>query len=101
MPPYAGMLTGPGDGWYSRSMKANARSSITLPAAEVALIERLKPRVGVKTNVAVVRHALRLLESTTDRDELRRAYREASNATREALAADLADLDHLGGRGPR
>ena len=80
-------------------MKMNARSSITLPAAEVALIERLKPRVGVTTNVAVVRRALRLLESTTDRDELRRAYREASNATREALAAELADLDHLAAEG--
>ena len=80
-------------------MKVNAPSSITLPAAEVALIDRLKPRVGAKTNVAVVRRALRLLESTTDRDELRRAYREASNATREASAADLADLDHLAAEG--
>ena len=80
-------------------MKANARSSITLPAAEVALIERLKPRVGVTTNVAVVRRALRLLESTTDRDELRRAYRDASNITRQASAADLADLDHLTAEG--
>ncbi len=80
-------------------MKMNARSSITLPAAEVALIERLKPRVGVTTNVAVVRRALRLLESTTDRDELRRAYREASRATREALAAELVELDHLAAEG--
>ena len=93
------MLTGPGDGWYSRNMKVNARSSITLPAAEVALIERLKRDVGVKTNVAVVRRALRLLESTMDRDELRRAYREASDATREGLEADLADLDHLAAEG--
>ena len=80
-------------------MKVNARSSITLPAAEVALIERLKRDVGVKTNVAVVRRALRLLESTMDRDELRRAYREASDATREGLEADLADLDHLAADG--
>ena len=80
-------------------MKANVRSSITLPAAEAALIERLKLRIGVKTNVAVVRRALRLLESTTDRDELRRAYRDASGATREALADDLADLDHLAAEG--
>ena len=78
-------------------MKANARSIITPPATEAALIERLKPRVGARTNVAVVRRAL--LESTTDRDELRRAYREASNATREASAADLAELDHLAAEG--
>ena len=80
-------------------MKVNARSSITLPAEEVALSERLKRDVGVKTNVAVVRRALRLLESTMDRDELRRAYREASDATREGLEADLADLDHLAADG--
>jgi len=80
-------------------MKLTKLPMVTLPAAEIALIERLKPRVGAKTNIAVVRRALRLLESTTDRDELRRAYRDASNATREALAADLADLDHLAAEG--
>ena len=80
-------------------MKANARSSITLPGAEAALVEHLEPRVGAKTNVAVVRRAPRLLGSTTDRDELRWAYREASNATREASAADLAELDHLAAEG--
>ena len=80
-------------------MNMNARSSITLPAGEVALIERLKPRIGAKTNVAVVRHALLLLESKTDRDELRRAYRDASHTTREALTAELAELDHLATEG--
>ncbi len=92
------MLTGPGDGWFEKH-EDECPSSITLPAAEVALIERLKRDVGVKTNVAVVRRALRLLESTMDRDELRRAYREASDATREGLEADLADLDHLAAEG--
>ena len=80
-------------------MKLNARTSITLPPEDVALIERLKHRVGAKTNVAVVRRALCLLETTTDRDQLRRAYREASNATRESLAHKMADLDHLAGEG--
>ena len=80
-------------------MKLNARTSITLPAEDVALIERLKHRVGAKTKVAVVRRALRLLETTTDRDQLRSAYREASNATRESLAHEMADLDHLAGEG--
>lgn len=80
-------------------MKVNARTSITLPAEDVALIERLKRRIGAKTNIAVVRRALCLLETTTDRDQLRRAYRDASRATRASLAEDLADLDHLAAEG--
>ena len=75
------------------------RSSITLSAEEVARIERLKRRLGAKTNIAVVRSALRLLESTTNRDELRRAYRDASNATRASLVGEMADLDHLTAEG--
>ena len=76
-------------------MKVSARSSITLPAEDVALIERLKRRVGAKTNIAVVRRALRLLDSTTERDELRWAYRDALNATRGSLADEMADLDEV------
>ena len=80
-------------------MKMSARSSVTLPADEVALIGRLRRRVGAKSNVAVVRRALRLLEATTDREQLRRAYREASAATRGGLVHELAELDHLAAEG--
>ena len=80
-------------------MQTNARSTITLPREELRLVERLRKRVGAKTKVAVVRRALRLLEETTNREALRRAYREASVATREALSAELAELDHLAGEG--
>jgi hypothetical protein len=80
-------------------MKVNARSSITLPREEVALIERLRRRVGAKTNIAVVRRALRLLEETTDRDALRRGYEKASLATRASLESELAELDHLSAEG--
>ena len=76
-------------------MKVIARSSIALPAEDVALIERLKRRVGAKTNVAVVHRALRLLESTTERDELRWTCRDPSNATRESLVDEMADLDEV------
>jgi Arc/MetJ-type ribon-helix-helix transcriptional regulator len=84
---------------YSESMKTSARSSITLPGDEVALVERLRRRVGAKSNVAVVRRALRLLEATTDREQLRRAYREASSVTRAGLPQELEELDHLAGEG--
>ena len=80
-------------------MQTNARSTITLPREELRLVERLRKRVGAKTKVAVVRRALRLLEETTNREALRQAYREASVATREALSAELAELDHLAGEG--
>ena len=84
---------------YSESMKSHARSSITLPPEEVALIARLRRRVGAKTNVAVVRRALLLLEETTDRAALRKAYAEASLATRGGLEEEVAELDHLSGEG--
>jgi Arc/MetJ-type ribon-helix-helix transcriptional regulator len=80
-------------------MKLSARSSITLPPEEVALIERLRRRVGAKTNVAVVRRALRLLEEVTDRDALRRGYAQASLATRPSIEGELAALDHLSAEG--
>lgn len=80
-------------------MKVNARSSITLPRDEMALVERLRRRVGAKTNIAVVRRALRLLEETTDREVLRRAYEQASLATRPSLESELASLDHLSAEG--
>jgi hypothetical protein len=36
-------------------MKANTKSSITLPAAELRLVARLKSRLKLKSNVDVVR----------------------------------------------
>ena len=84
---------------YSKSMKLNARSSITLPAEEVALVNRLRRRVGARSNVAVVRRALRLLEEVTDRERLRQAYRQASLATRSSLELELSELDHLTAEG--
>jgi len=80
-------------------MQSNARSTITLPHEELRLVERLQKRVGAPSKVAVVRQALRLLEETTDREALRRAFREASAATRDGLVEELAELDHLTGEG--
>ncbi len=80
-------------------MKVNARSTITLPRDELVRIERLKRRVGAKTNIGVVRNALRLLEEIMDRERLRSAYREASRATRSGLHGELKELDHLAAEG--
>jgi Arc/MetJ-type ribon-helix-helix transcriptional regulator len=76
-------------------MKINTKSSITLPAAELRRVRALRARLRLPSNVEVVRRGLRLLEETTDRRELREAYRRASRASRAALAREIADLDAL------
>ena len=74
-------------------MKSNAKSSITLPAAELRLVESLRAKLKAKTKVEVVRRGLRLLSETTDREQLRQAYRRASLATRRSLAHELKELE--------
>ena len=76
-------------------MKTNTKSSITLPSNELKLVVALQARLKAKSKVEVVRLGLRLLQETTDREQLRRAYREASLATRKSLAMELRDLDAL------
>lgn len=80
-------------------MKSNTKSSITLPPAELRLVIALQAKLKARSKVEVVRRGLRLLEESTDRDILRRAYREASAATRATLDAELAELDHLAPEG--
>ena len=82
-------------------MKSNARSSITLPPDELELVERLRRRVGAKTNVAVVRRALYLLAEVTDREQLRRAYRRrfSRHASRARGRTRRARSPCVGGAG--
>jgi Arc/MetJ-type ribon-helix-helix transcriptional regulator len=84
---------------YQESTKPNTKSSITLPAEELRLVQSLKARLKLRSNVEVVRRGLRLLQDATERRALRDAYRTASQATREALAREIEDLDHLAGEG--
>jgi hypothetical protein len=76
-------------------MKSNTKSSITLPATELALVEELQARLGARSKVEVVRRGLRLLKEATDRESLRAAYRSASASTRGMLTAELEELDVL------
>lgn len=80
-------------------MKRNTKSSITLPPKELKLVLELKAKIGAESKVEVVRRGLRLLEEVTDRESLRESYRRASLATRESLAKELDELDHLAGEG--
>jgi Arc/MetJ-type ribon-helix-helix transcriptional regulator len=80
-------------------MKSNTKSSITLPAAEVLLVNGLMKRLGARTKVEVVRRGLRLLKETTDRVALRNAYAQAAKAVRKSTVAELAELDSLSAEG--
>ena len=76
-------------------MKGVAKSSITLPPAELRLVLELQSRLKAKSKVEVVRRGLLLLKETTERESLREAYRRASLATRGMLRDELAELDAL------
>ena len=80
-------------------MKSNTKSSITLPPEELRLVQTLKARLRLRTNVEVVRRGLKLLADTTERRALREAYRKASLAARGATLDEIAALDHLVGEG--
>jgi len=80
-------------------MKSNTKSSITLPPEEFRLVRVLRARLRLPSNVEVVRRGLRLLAETTDRRQLREAYRRASHASREVLEREIAELDPLAPEG--
>ena len=76
-------------------MKMNTKSSVTLPAEELELVNTLRKQLGLKSKVEVVRRGLRLLKETTDRDALRSAYEKAAAQVRDVTAQELDALDHL------
>ena len=80
-------------------MKSNAKSSITLPPAEVELVKDLKKKLKAKSNVVVVRRGLKLLKEQTDRGRLRQAYESASQQVADGLRDELDELDHLASEG--
>lgn len=87
------------DSRYYKGMKANTKSSITLPPHELQLVLSLQKKLRARSKVEVVRRGLLLLREATDRESLRQAYRQASHSTRTALAAELRELDHLSAEG--
>lgn len=80
-------------------MKSNVKSSVTLPPDDLRRVKRLKARLKLSSNVAVVREGLRVLEEISDRDALREEFRKASAETRQSLQKELEELDHLAGEG--
>lgn len=81
--------------WYDKSMKNNTKSSITLPAAELAVVESLQKKLKIKKKVEVIRMGLKLLKETTDRETLREEFRKAAEAVAPDMPEILKDFSHL------
>jgi hypothetical protein len=75
------------------------KSSFTLPGAEVSRVSRLKRRLGLRSNTAVVRRALTELENSMDRNHLRKQFQDASALVRDVNREDLRELDALADEG--
>jgi Arc/MetJ-type ribon-helix-helix transcriptional regulator len=80
-------------------MKSNTKSSVTLPADELKLVNSLKKKLGAKSKVEVIRQGLRLLSERTDRDALRQAYAQAAQQVRSSTLEEVRELDGLSGEG--
>ena len=80
-------------------MKSNTKSSITLPPNELKLVLDLQAQLKAKSKVEVVRRGLRLLKEVTDREALRRGYKQASLATRASTREEIGELDPLTAEG--
>jgi Arc/MetJ-type ribon-helix-helix transcriptional regulator len=80
-------------------MKNNTKSSITLPASELALVLSLMKTLKAKSKVEVIRRGLALLQETTDRKALRASFKKASDATRSTIQSELDELESLTSEG--
>jgi predicted RNA methylase len=89
------LLQGAEPMWYDKSMKNNTKSSITLPAAELAVVEMLQKKLKIKKKVEVVRMGLKLLQESTDRETLREEFRRAAEAVAPDMEEILRDFSHL------
>ncbi len=76
-------------------MRNNTKSSITLPATELELVNGLMKTLKAKSKVEVIRRGLTLLKETVDRKSLRASFKKASEATREGVRAELDELEDL------
>jgi hypothetical protein len=78
-------------------MKSHAikKSSFTLPASEIPLINQLKKKLGLKSSTDVVRYALKEVQKVFDRNKLREELRLASQMVREVNRDDYKEWDDL------
>ena len=75
------------------------KSSFTLPAAEHAQVLRLRRLLKARSNTAVIRRSLKLLEESISREALRRQFRDASERVRSSTLEAMRELDTFIGEG--
>ena len=80
-------------------MKNNIKSSITLPPAELAIVEELAKKLKAKSKVEVIRRGLTLLKQTLDRSELKSAFAKAAEAVQKYGNKEIKELDKLSDEG--
>ena len=71
------------------------KSSITLPPAELAIVEELMTRLKAPSKVDVFRRALRLLHAKTKREPLAAEFKRASEINRPDTLEALKDWEHV------
>lgn len=76
-------------------MKNNTKSSITLPPAELAIVNKLMKKLKAKSKVEVIRRGLLLLQELHDTLVLKEQFKKASLMVRETNKKDYAELDML------
>ena len=96
--------------WYCKGMKRhtsksvgkkkkNVKSSITLPPAELEIVNELMTKLEAKSKVEVIRQGLRLLQAKTTREFLAAEFKRASELGRAGSKQALRDFEHLNADG--
>lgn len=77
-------------------MKPNTKSSITLLANELALINEIKKKKKFKSYADTLREVLNEYKNNMDREALIEQYRKASNDLRDnGTREELEEFDYL------
>lgn len=71
----------------------NVKSSITLPPAELAMVEDLMKRLKAPSKVDVIRQGLKLLQAKTKRELLAAEFKRASEINRPDTLQALKDWE--------
>lgn len=75
--------------------KKNVKSSITLPPAELEIVNELMTKLDAKSKVEVIRQGLALLKLKTDRDSLAEQFRHAVKLSKSVPRDEVLSLGTL------
>lgn len=86
-----------------KKAKKTLKSSITLPPAELEIVNELMKKLEAKSKVEVIRRGLFLLRDKYEREHLQEEYRKASELVKTSsdsglsnVLFDLSDLEDDG-----